>query len=187
MGSLRRETAAEHALLEQETRMMASDLSVGDYRRFLARMWAAHAAIEPCLESTAGLAAVVPDLASRRKLPLLTRDLERLGAAPGGLGPLPAPLARPHAGLAECLGALYVLEGATLGAPFIRRHVAEVLGARVTGATSYLDACLEPAASWRRFGAAVDAYASAHPRAESRMVAAAVATFQALRAGWREN
>ena len=47
MDRLRRETSAEHALLEQATRMTSPDLSVRDYLRYLMEMWAVHAAVEP--------------------------------------------------------------------------------------------------------------------------------------------
>ena len=49
------------------------------------------------------------DVGSRRRMPALARDLDRLGV------PLPAPVAFPLTSLAGALGALYVSEGATLG------------------------------------------------------------------------
>lgn len=186
MDRLRRETAAEHALLERATRMMAPDLSLGDYHHYLAEMRAVHAAVEPCLAQVAGLAAVLPDVEDRRKLPLLERDLDRLAASLGALAP-PSPDRHPSlpcASVAEALGVLYVLEGSTLGGRLIRRHLAQVLGSRVNGATSYLDAYPDVGVMWRRFGAAVGAYGAAHGEAESALVAAAVSTFRALLAGW---
>jgi len=186
MDRLRRETAAEHALLERATGMMAPDLSLGDYRHYLAEMRAVHAAVEPRLAQVAGLAAVLPDVDDRRKLPLLERDLDRLAASHGALAP-PVPdryRTLPCASVAEALGILYVLEGSTLGGRLIRRHLVQVLGSRVDGATSYLDAYPDVGVMWRRFGAAVGAYEAAHGEAGGALVAAAVATFRALLAGW---
>jgi heme oxygenase len=181
MERLRAETAAEHTRLESATEMMSPSLSMEDYRRYLEEMWAVHAAVEPRLAAMAGLADVLPDLEARFKRPLLERDLEALGAFP--MRPRPRP-SIPCAGLAEALGVLYVLEGSTLGGRFIRRHLAAVLGARVEGATSYLDAYSDVGPMWRRFGAAVNAYGTVHGEAVEAMTAAAVATFQALLAGW---
>ena len=185
MDRLRRETAAEHALLERATGMMSPDLSVDGYRRFLMEMWVVHAAVETRLDGIAGLAAVLPDAEARHKLPRLESDLAALGTLPGELAVLSRGRpAVPGAGVAEALGVLYVLEGSTLGGRFIRRHLAEVLGSRVDGATSYLDAYPDVGLMWRRFGAAVDAYGAAHGEAEDAMAAAAVSTFRVLLAGW---
>lgn len=186
MDRLRRETSAEHALLEQATRMMSPDLSVRDYLRYLLEMWVAHAAVEPRLAGIGGLSAVLPDLDERRRLSRLELDLAELGVPPAELGTLLQNHPQiPCGSVAEALGVLYVLEGSTLGGRLIRRHLAEVLGDRVAGATRYLDAYSDVGPMWRRFGAAVNAYGEAHPEAGSILVAAAAATFQALLAGWK--
>ena len=188
MDRLRRETSAEHARLERVTRMMAPDLSVRDYQRYLMEMWAVHAAVEPRLAGIDGLAAVLPDVEERRKLPLLELDLAELGTLPGELTALS--LHRPQIPcdrLAEALGVLYVLEGSTLGGRFIRQHLAGMPGLHLGAATRYLDAYPNVGAMWKRFGAAVNAYGEAHTEAGSILVAAAVATFRALLAGWNRQ
>jgi heme oxygenase len=187
MERLRGETASEHVRLERVTGMMSPHLTVDGYRRYLLEMGAVHAALEPRLSGLEGLAAALPDVEQRRKLPLLERDLAALGVSPSALADLarsrPPP---PCSGVAEALGVLYVLEGSTLGGRLIRRHLEAVLGSSVAGATSYLDAYGEVGGPWRRFGAAAEAYGTAHPGAPAAMAAAAVATFRALLAGWGE-
>lgn len=185
MERLRRETSAEHARLEGVTRMMAPDLTVRDYQRYLMEMWAVHAAVEPRLAGIDGLAAVLPDIEERRRLPFLELDLAELGTPPGELAALS--LHRPQIpcdGVAEALGVLYVLEGATLGGRLIRQHLAGIPGLHLGAATRYLDAYPNVGPLWKRFGTAVNAYGDAHPEAGSTLVASAVATFRALFAGW---
>lgn len=185
MDRLRRETSAEHARLERVTRMMAPDLSVRDYQRYLMEMWAVHAAVEPRLAGIDGLAAALPDVEERCKLPLLELDLAELGILPGELAALS--LHRPQIPcdrVAEALGVLYVLEGSTLGGRLIRQHLAGLPGLHLGAATRYLDAYSNVGAMWKRFGTAVNVYGDAHPEAGSTLVAAAVATFRALLAGW---
>lgn len=72
-------------------------------------------AVSAFLAETPGL-----DLDRRRKAPALAQDLRHFGAVPGE--PCPAPRLT-HA--AEAWGALYVVEGATLGGSLISRNLAE--------------------------------------------------------------
>jgi heme oxygenase len=61
------------------------------------------------------------DFPSRRKTPLLEKDLQVLGVQDSPSGSRPETLAR--ANLDFALGCLYVLEGATLGGQVISRHL----------------------------------------------------------------
>jgi len=96
----------------------------GGYAAALRALHAFHAAWEPAVWRAPGVDAAGLDEIGRRKLPLLERDLRALGIAPCAVRP-PAPRL-PDA--AAALGALYVLEGATLGGRVIHRHVAGPLG-----------------------------------------------------------
>src|SRR4051794_2799366 len=90
-------------------------VSLAHYRRFLGRMWGVHLPFERSLDERADLAAIVPEMAWRRRLPQLRHDLERLGLDETALAALPEAPLPPLAGTAAALGALYILEGSTLG------------------------------------------------------------------------
>ncbi|GGR19484.1 heme oxygenase [Deinococcus ruber] len=101
--------------------VMQPTLTTADYAQLLSHL---HAVVHP-LEAqllTLGLPNVF-DLQRRTKAALLRRDLTWFPAVPT-LPSVPATLA----GVAEGLGALYVLEGATLGGQVISRHLHHTLG-----------------------------------------------------------
>lgn len=118
--TLRSGTRALHQAVEARrpmSRLLADDLSRADYMACLARLAALHATIEPALAPW--LAGRVDlDLARRSKRAWLEDDLDCLGARPARPYPRPVWTTEAHA-----WGALYVLEGATLGGAVIARHV----------------------------------------------------------------
>jgi heme oxygenase len=121
LQSLRRDTAALHRVLDRAPmmrRLLRADLTVEEYVRCLQHLYPAYAAIEhvidPYLASLPGLR-----WPERRKTPALVRDLAVFGAKPA-LSPLSFAVRCP----AEAWGALYVIEGATLGGQIISRKLA---------------------------------------------------------------
>ena len=110
---LRRDTAAAHARAETAVKLLHHDVTLADYRSYLAGMVRVHELVAPPLADDAGLRAVVPDLYRRldRGLSALA-DLQTLGEdAPRSLSVAVDRFVTPGARL----GALYVLEVATLG------------------------------------------------------------------------
>ncbi|ULH16970.1 biliverdin-producing heme oxygenase (plasmid) [Deinococcus sp. KNUC1210] len=121
MSLLKEATHDQHQAVETLMPVMHSTFTAAGYARLLVQL---HAVVEP-LEAqllTLGMPSGF-DLHRRTKTPLLRRDLTWFPAAPGASS-APAPLA----GVAEGLGALYVLEGATLGGQIISRHLHRTLG-----------------------------------------------------------
>lgn len=135
-----------------------------------------HLAWEPVLWSTPGVTEA--GLGDRRKLPLLERDLRALNLRPLPLrAPRPAP-----AGAAEALGALYVLEGATLGGRVIHRRIAGPLGITpARGGAYYHGYGDDTGPAWKAFGQALEAWGERTGQG-ARVVEGGVACFAALRA-----
>ena len=145
MTRLKEATHAGHAAVEHSLELMRADVSLADYTRYLSRMLSVHAAFEMQLRAHHALAAAVPRLAERYKEALLVQDLSALDARPSAHAPLPEFERAEHV-----LGALYVLEGSTLGGKVILRHLERVLGARIPRA--YLGAYgAEVGAMWWTF------------------------------------
>jgi heme oxygenase len=120
---LRTGTADAHRRLEHLLESAGCFASLDGYRRYLWRIAPLQAALEGALE-TAGAGALLPDWPRRRKASLILADLRALGG-------LPAPPLRPFPGLAgwragDALGALYVLEGATLGGAVLARRLGDL-------------------------------------------------------------
>jgi heme oxygenase len=180
MADLRAATWPSHQRLEKRVDVKARFSSLGAYRPHLEQMWGFCAALESQLDEHL-FAGALDDLESRRKLPLLTRDLIALGADSRSVEALPRCRSVPEClDTAAALGSLYVIEGATLGGRTLLPQVESRLGLTAEHGASFLASYGENVtAMWRRFGAALDAWCCL-PERRARAVAAAVATFDCL-------
>ena len=88
IAQLRTATWTSHQRLEKRIDFKARLETLGTYRLHIQGMWGFHAAIEPRLAS-GRFRDHLADHEVRRKLPLLQRDLEVLGAAPTSVALLP--------------------------------------------------------------------------------------------------
>jgi heme oxygenase len=124
MRALRTATATEHQQLEDTLDLMDDGLTVPRLAAVLQRMHAFWVAAETGLDAWAADHPAVADgldWSARRRAHLFAADLTALDAVPT-TDPLPAVPA--PASTDEALGAMYVLEGSTLGGQFIDRHLA---------------------------------------------------------------
>lgn len=123
IARLRHETAQEHQAVEGTLPLMDTDLDRSRYILCLQRMYGLVAAWDE------GSAKAAPEwlqdsLSIRRRAGLLSHDLVSLGATAHAVrSPLPA-----LDDLNALLGAMYVMEGSTLGGQLIARHVQTTLG-----------------------------------------------------------
>ena len=103
--------------------LMHADFSMSNYHLLLKRLWWAHSSLEPTLEGCDPIKNHTALQVSKRlgKRHLLEKDLESLNTATQEF-PIPG-----HALLTdeECWGALYVLEGSSLGGAMIYKQLAE--------------------------------------------------------------
>jgi heme oxygenase len=148
--SLRQATQDLHARLEQScvfSRLMQADVTVDDYVRALGALHRSYSTFEPRMIQ--GLQRIDRHYDYRGRLPLLQRDLTRLGVAPQATEVTPAlapPCSRP-----ATLALLYVVEGSSLGGQLVMRQLQARLGPAVTGAMAFyaLDGGLEKQ-PWRQ-------------------------------------
>lgn len=172
MSRLKQATVQQHHEVEASMPVMQPHLRLETYRQLLGQLYTV---IEPLEAQLSALP--IPDqfdLAARRKADLLRRDLGALGVTS-----LPAPLPLHLANVPEACGAMYVLEGATLGGQVIARHLQACLGLTAGDGSAYFTG-YGPATGqmWRRFGTAVDCTVS--PEEEPLVIAGAQATFAAF-------
>ncbi|MFC5068687.1 biliverdin-producing heme oxygenase [Flaviflagellibacter deserti] len=127
------------------------------------------------LYSNASLDALLPDLAGRRRLPLIEQDVDDLGLAPPADNG--SPVFDVQADIPSALGWLYVAEGSNLGAAFLLKE-AERLGLSETfGARHLAPSPAGRGIHWRTFTAALDAVELTAPE-ETRLVAGAESAFR---------
>lgn len=169
---LKAATSEVHERLDQRI-MAASPFADRDrYGRFLRVQLRFHRDIDGLYQDP-GLATLLPELAGRRRLPLIEQDLADLGldAEPTGPALYPDPIAG--------LGWLYVAEGSNLGAAFLFK-AAHGLGLDETFGARHLAPSPEGrGAHWRAFTAAVDAITLSRAE-ELRAAAGAQAAFRAV-------
>lgn len=174
---LREATAGAHQALERDLDWEARTATLSGYRDLLARMRGFHAGFEPAI----GKAVADEDFfGPRRRLGHLDADLRRLGLEGAAIQALPTVLPIAMAGPAAGLGALYVLEGSTLGGQQIGRSIVERHGPDVERACSYYlgyGRAIGP--MWNDFRARLDTLSDSPAAAEA--LDAGVATFDALR------
>jgi len=171
---LREATQVAHEALERDLDWEARVATLPGYRDLLVRLRGFHAAYEPAIATALADAAFFDP---RRRLAGLDADLHALDGAALGTQPMPAAPRLDGAGAA--LGALYVLEGSTLGGAVIGRHVARLHGEGVPLAY-YAGRGRATGPLWREFRERLDGV----PEAEAATAfAAGIATFEAMR-GW---
>jgi heme oxygenase len=133
LEQLRRETLAAHSAVEQSVPLMDEELDVDTYVSCLVKLHGIIAAWEEWGVQNAP-AWMQPLLAARRRGQLLMLDLTWFGADASGEARPTLPEMRDDASL---LGAMYVMEGSTLGGQLIARHVELVLGLRPGQGNAY--------------------------------------------------
>ena len=158
-GRLKAETRDLHEAVEREVDVMREDLSDQHYLRLVCRFYGFYKPLESRLEGVAGLEEACPDLARRRKAPLLERDLATLSLSSGEIRDIPRCAILPEVlSPYDGLGCLYVMEGATLGGAIISRHVTARLGVTAEAGAAFFSSYGDGrGAMWKAFIACLDA------------------------------
>jgi heme oxygenase len=116
----------------------------------------------------------IPDSAGRRKTGSLANDLTFLGAdIPAKAGGNALPAINNHL---EALGALYVIEGSTLGGKIISKMMQQQLGMGEDGLSFFLGYGDNSMPMWEKFKAMLNRQAN-NPEEEAVVIAAANQTF----------
>lgn len=169
MARLKEATRERHGEVEARMPVLDPGLPLPGYARLLRQLQAVVEPLEAQLRERGLPAAFALD--RRLKAPLLARDLAALPAAPR-LSPSRVRLP----GLPEALGALYVLEGSTLGGRVIGRHL-RGRGLTPERGGAYFHAYgPDTGAMWRSFGEAMNGW-EGDPE---RVIAGANLTFGAF-------
>jgi heme oxygenase len=172
---LKRKTFLHHERLEKRLDLYHGVKTFDDYRRLLGKFLGFYEPAEEVLEATFNWSAINFDFKSRKKTPLLMRDLHSLGIEDTLLLPRCKDLPALDT-LAQAFGCLYVFESATLGWGIVLKHLSRTLGVtRDDGGlffNSYGDRIV---AMWHDFAQQISAYAS-RPDLEEAVIRAAVNT-----------
>ena len=146
MKALKAATAETHERLEAGMRMDEHLATARDYRHLLTAFYGLYQPLETALEPLAHQ--VLEDWPTRRKVPRLEQDLDKLGLDEHAVSKLPQADVFPITKHEQAFGCLYVLEGATLGGQLITRRLGDL--AVPSGFFSSYGSEVGP--MWRRFG-----------------------------------
>ena len=187
LQTLKSETRPHHERAERVVRLMEPGLTPDGYRCHLEALYGLYLPLESLL--AVRLAGRFPELRlpERWKLPLLEVDLRSFGHDEASLARLPRlPYPPPLSGVPEALGALYVLEGATLGGQLLLRHLTRHFEGLPVGGFAFFRAYGEAVGPmWKAFGEALTR-ACPEPALAPRVVRGAQDTFEAFEAWLRE-
>ncbi len=183
LARLRAETRAEHDAAEAALDLLRPTLTRSDYRAALVKFHGFYRPVEAVLWADDGWRDRGIEPSERQKLPHLRADLAALGAGDTAGLPVCRDLP-PLATAAARFGCLYVLEGATLGGQILGPRLQQQLGLTPDSGARFFDGYgPRTGPLWQEFRAALTAFAVA-PDDQEEVIAAALATFQALRRWW---
>ncbi len=182
LAVLRDRTRLLHEQVERTVAVSTRLRSVQLYGELVARFYGFYLPFEERLAQVDGYAALGLDFAARRKTHLLRDDLTRLGMSPAYIDSLPRCHELPAVTvLADALGCLYVLEGATLGGRIICREAENALGVLPGRGCSFWASYGERVGEmWKDFCRILERYAAATPGETERIITAAAGTFTCL-------
>lgn len=173
---LREETRGVHEALERDLPLTNPDLTLAQYRDVLARFYSFYEPFESSVVPT------LPDewltlYEERHKLQALINDLEFIGC---GNDELRRCATFPdYSGVPRILGALYVVEGSTLGGQLITRHVRQVLGLNENEGLQFFSSYgAEVGSRWKSFRSLLQQYSSAET--DGQIVEGARVTFATM-------
>lgn len=172
--SLRAATSAVHARLHRHSGLSAAASGVIEidlYRALLIRLYGFHRAFDASIEEYAYL--LGDDTPSRSSL--IESDLSAFGVAPEGV-PLCEKLPRVR-NEAQALGALYVVEGSSLGGAIIANALKPVLAPLKGAGCRFFSNDGAKRGGWRRLLAKIETL-HGQPELERAATDAAISTFQ---------
>ncbi len=169
----------------------AGAIRIADYRRLLARIYGFHWPFELAAREAIASSGLDFNVEERARSPALLADLKSMGLGPDSIARLPLRAPRgPFASVSAVLGALYVLDGSTLGGVQIARALRGVVGDDSgDGRRFFLGRGDRQSEMWRAFLERLEVL-SKDQRQSARAVEAAVVTFQDFEtwmAGWRDR
>lgn len=192
---LRDRTSGLHQEIEALLRLPDSILTREQYSSWLRRFLGLYGPLEHSLARFVGWDNHGLALRSPSQSDCLAADLAVLGIDPAGVSRAPSRLLPHLPTFAHALGALYVLEGSTLGGKVILRDIEARIGPQIAGATQFFSGRGTTAGqTWQTFKAALDAFGRECPTLHAYVVSGAENVFRAImtwfapssmKTGWR--
>ena len=180
-AQLRERTAPLHREIETLLRLPDTIRSRADYQDWLSRFLGLYDPLEGLFAAFSDWDSLGLSMSSRGHTSCLVEDLVALGIDPRDPPRADPALLPDLPTFAHALGALYVIEGATLGGRLILRDLEPRVGAPIAGATRFFGGRGETVGPmWQNFRAALDEFCLRQPRLCDDVVIGAERTFRAM-------
>lgn len=180
-AELRAQTSDLHREIERLLNLPDAISTRDDYQRWLAGFLGFYQPLEARLTSFPDWERLGISLASRLHVPCLVHDLAALGRAPDAPPVAMAERLPELPTIAHALGALYVIEGATLGGQIILRAIEARPGVSIGLAKRFFGGRgRDTGLMWIEFRQRLDGFGRDHPVRRNDVIAGARHTFQSL-------
>jgi heme oxygenase len=174
-------TAPLHAQADNLLGLPNSIHSRGDYVAWLGHFLGLYESLEQSLSGFSEWIASGIPLPLRSHSACLAADLAALGVDSASVPRAPPSLLPDVATFERAIGALYVLEGATLGGRMILRGIDARIGDEIAGATSFFGGRGEAVGPmWNAFRTGLDAFGYDEPLLKEDVLSGAQNTFHAI-------
>ena len=183
LQQLRLATAVQHKALEARLPLTHSRLDLDTYKRIIEAYYGFHVPLQQSMERFLAPQTIDP---ARQKIPSLIKDLRALGLSETQIHALPLCTDLPAIdSIAQLLGVMYVMEGATLGGQVLRRIIAERLAIDADSGGEFLDVYgRDTGRLWKAFLMQLAEFDA--PLHNAAVVGAACATFECFQT-WLER
>jgi len=180
-AQLRERTAPLHAQIDGLLQLPGVIRNRADYQDWLGRFLGLYDPLEGLLATFSDWDSLGLSLSSRRHTSCLVEDLVALGIDPRDPPRADPALLPDLPTFAHALGALYVIEGATLGGRLILHDLEPRVGVPIAGATQFFGGRGEAVGPmWKSFRAALDDFSLKQPQLCADAVSGAERTFRAM-------
>jgi heme oxygenase (biliverdin-IX-beta and delta-forming) len=178
---LKRETEKEHLETESKIPFEHVGFSLNDYRSLLIKFYSFYQSFEPQIEEAIFSQKIDFDYSERLKTPKLSADLHSLGMNEQEISEIPETLDLPVLDSAEKLfGALYVIEGSTLGGQIISRRLREKFAFDQTNGTEFFSGYgSQTGKMWNDYRSAISDFAETSSK-HDEIIDAATETFKKI-------
>lgn len=180
-AQLRTQTACLHEQTEILLGLPCAIRNVDDYRGWLCRFFGLYEPLEQSLARFNEWGDHGLTLPSPNHGTCLAADLAAMRVDPANVSRAPSSLLPRLPTFAHALGALYVLEGSTLGGQLILRDVEARIGSQITGATLFFGGrgtAVGPA--WQTFKTALNAFGRERPCLGADVISGAEGVFRSI-------
>ena len=182
LARLKTRTAHQHQQTEDGVDLMSDDFTLGDYKDLLVRFYAFYQSFEARMTRAIAEHEVDFNYAERLNAPKLVADLRSLGLTETEIAAIKSFDETPALDSPEKIfGALYVVEGSTLGGQIIARHLKAKFDRDETNGIAFFSGyAQETGKMWNAFRAAITEFADGENVNHEEIIESANETFSKI-------